>query len=325
MFETAVTKLAQKPETVAKAKPLYTFFHDFESRYGELTQITKLEKRMRDLYPDDPTLASFSRRFVEGGFDPTAIRPIVSPAAQTRPKVLPSIENHAPVTGSPPASLNPSVASPKRPLPLEDSDTEANRPQKLARTARDVSPLKGAAGRRLDQQKRNRPPQEMPQFNNLPVPVPPPPPPLPRDVMFLLSIIPKAETYHATKFSAEALVRLIRETHIPTHISQLPPPPGGRGPPPQQLPPQQQPPPQPLPMPMAMPPYQQNAPMQQIHPGQYGAQYNGGYPQSTSALPPSGFVLSTTSPSLSLQERIQRMEARYVQDLKREHLRARQI
>ena len=233
---------------------------------------------MKDLYPDDPNLVLFSKRFTEGSFDPTAIRPIVSPVAQTRPKLIPSTESYEPSVETPPARLNANVASPKRPFPLEESDNESSRPQKLARTTRDVSPLKGAAGRRLDQQKRTRPPQEIPQFNNNPVPVPPLPPPLPRDVMFLLSIIPKSESYHATKFSAEALVRLIRETNIPNHISQLPPPPGGRGPPPPQ-PPQQK-----LPIPMQPPIYQQN-PMQPMPNGQYVGQFNGGWPQFPSASP----------------------------------------
>ena len=244
----------------------------------------KLEKRMRDLFPDDPALAMFSNRFTEKDFDPTVIRPIISPAAQTRPKTSPSIENHAPlVTKSPPLRVNPSVPSPKRPLPFEDSDTDSGRPQKLARSAREVSPLKGAAGRRLDQQKRNQPAQPMPQLNHHPVPIPSLPPPLPRDVMFLLSIIPKAETYHATKFSPEALVRLIRETHIPTHISQLPPQSGGRAPPPPQ--------PMPMPVPMQMPPYQQHVPMQQmphapqpVPQGQFAGQFNGGYFQFPSVI-----------------------------------------
>ena len=270
----------------------------------------KLEKRMRDLFPDDPALAMFSKRFIEKDFDPTVIRPIISPAAQTRPKTLPSIESHAPpITESPPSRLNPSVPSPKRPLPFEDSDTDSGRPQKLARSAREVSPLKGAAGRRLDQQKRNQPPQPMPQFNHHPMPVPPLPPPLPRDVMFLLSIIPKAETYHATKFSPEALVRLIRETHIPTHISQLPPQSGGRGPPP----PQQ--------MPMQMPPYQQHAPMQQlphgqqpVAQGQYGGQFNGGYPQFPSAIPTTPSSQSFASQAPYLQAGMQIKENNFVQN-----------
>lgn len=234
---------------------------------------------MNDLFPDDPTLAKFSNRFVEQGFDPTVMRPIISPVTQTKPKAISSIENDRLVQGSPPNRFKLDIPSPKRPLPPEDSDTEGRRPQKLARTTRDVSPLKGAAGRRLDQQKRNRQQPEMPLFNNTndhPMPVPPPPPPpLPRDVMFLLSIIPKADTYHATKFSAESLVRLIRETHIPSTMAQLPPPLMSRGPPP----------------PQQMPPYQPTPPMQPpmqppIH-GQYTGQFNGGYLYlpSASAVP----------------------------------------
>ena len=259
VFETAVTKLAQKPETVYKAKPLYAFFHDFESRYGELAQIVKLEKRMSDLFPEDPALILFSRRFTQQGFDPTFIRPIISPATQAKPKTIPNIKAETEgVPDSPQQRINEIINSPKRPLPTDDGD-DSPRPRKLARPE---SPLKGAAGRRLDQQKRNRQP-EMPQFNQ-PVPHPPPPAPLPRDVMFLLSIIPKAETYHATKFSAEQLVKLLRETTIPTSMAQAPPIPGARGPSQNQpIPPYQHIPP-PIPQPQG--PYGH---------GQYNGQYNG--------------------------------------------------
>ncbi len=219
VFETVVSKLGQKPDTVARAKPLYAFFHDFESRYGELSQIIKLEKRMSDLFPEDQRLTLFSRRFVQQMFDPTAIRPIISPATQARPKALPSVE--APVSQETPPNRFVQSNSPKRPLPLEESDNEGGRPRKLARGE---SPLKGAAGRRLDQQKRNRQPYEIPQFENQPLPQGPPAPFLPRDVLFLLGIIPKADTYHATKFKAEEMVRLIRETHIPSSVTQLPRP-----------------------------------------------------------------------------------------------------
>ena len=272
VFETAVTKLAQKPETVSKAKPLYLFFHDFESRYGELIQIVKLEKRMRDLFPEDPSLALFSRRFQEQGFDPTIIRPIVSPSTQARPKVISSIETSG-RPQSPPSRLNIVVDSPKRPLPLDDSDTEG-RPQKLPRNARDVSPLKGAAGRRLDQQKRTRQPLDMPHLNQQNhTPIPPMPAPLPRDVMFLLGIIPKAETYHATKFDAGAMVRLIGDTDLRKATPQPLQPPV-RGPPPFQQAPQ------------PFQPMAQAPPMPPMPHGQYNAQFNGWYPQFTS-LPPS--------------------------------------
>ena len=264
VFETVVNRLGQKPETKARAKPLYAFFHDFESRYGELTQITKLEKRMSDLFPEDQRLALFSRRFVQQTFDPTAIRPIISPASQAKPKALPTIE--APVSQNTPPNNLVQSNSPKRPLPLEESDNEGGRPRKLARGE---SPLKGAAGRRLDQQKRGRQPYEMPQFESQSQPQAPHTPFLPRDVLFLLGIIPKAETYHATKFKAEEMVRLIRETNIPSSTTQLPRPPIAMGVQPIQgvhgMPQTSQMPPRPL--------MSQVHQMSQMPPGQY----NGGY------------------------------------------------
>ena len=275
VFETAVTKLAQKPETVAKAKPLYLFFHDFESRYGELIQIVKLEKRMKDLFPEDPALALFSRRFQEQGFDPTVIRPIVSPATQARPKGISTNETSG-RPQSPPSRPNLVVDSPKRPHPLDDSDTEG-RPQKLPRNARDVSPLKGAAGRRLDQQKRTRQPLDASLLNQQShTPIPPMPAPLPRDVMFLLGIIPKAETYHATKFDAGAMVRLIRDTDLRKATPQPLQAPV-RGPPPfQQVPQPFQPMAQAPPMP----------PMPPMPHGQYNGQFNGRCSSFNSVLPP---------------------------------------
>lgn len=226
-----MNRLTQKPETVAKAKPLYVFFHKYESEYGELSQINRLEQRMADLFTDDQKLTRFSSRYSSEGFDPTAVRLIISPVAQMRPKsIIQSIEEPVSAQPSPrpqyrevsprpqprqevnpiPAYLQP-TNSPKRPLGGEESDTESGRPRKLVRGE---SPLKGAAGRRLDQQKRmqqshggvqqwqaNGPTQFM----------------IPRDITFLLSIIPRAETYNATLFNAEAMVRLLDKTPIPDY------------------------------------------------------------------------------------------------------------
>ena len=209
---------------------------------------------MSDLFPEDPSLSLFSSRFMDQGFDPSSIRPIVSPS-QTRPKTVPSIETtvsdidqviQQATQGSQ------SVISPKRPLPLDDSDTESGRAQKFQRAA---SPLKGAAGRKLDQQKRGQqlpvdPPLFTPPQHTGP-PHPLPPPPLPRDVTFLLSVIPGSDKYTATRFKPSELVsvpslplllpstntwkhqvRLIRETTIPTNVNQLAQPgAAGRGPP----------------------------------------------------------------------------------------------
>ena len=183
---------------------------------------------MSETFPDDARLASFSQRFSHEGFDPTTVRPIISPVTQTRPKSIPmpSIELTTSTQTSPPNHFIPTVNSPKRALPLEESDNDSNRPRKLLRGE---SPLKGAAGRRLDQQKRNRQPPEMSYLEGQSNTHPLLSTPLPRDVLFLLSIIPKSTTYHATKFNPQEIVRLIRDTHIPSSVSQLRPPPPQNG------------------------------------------------------------------------------------------------
>ena len=218
VFETTVSRLAQKPATLLKAKPMYAFFHAFESAHGELSQVIKLEKRISDLFPEDPRLASFSQRFAYEGFDPTAIRLILSPGTQARPKIIPSVEAPPSVNNSPPNNYIQPTYSPKRPLPFEESDTEINRPRKLIRGE---SPLKGAAGRRLDQQKRSRLPNEMANYEGHGNDRVIQPPLLPRDVLFLLSIIPNASTYHATKLKPTELVKVIRDLHIPERVDLL--------------------------------------------------------------------------------------------------------
>lgn len=218
-----MSRLTAKPELLQKAKPLYSYFHKYESNYGELSQIRKLEQRMAELFPEDPKLLRFASRYSSDNFDPTAVRPIVSPASQMRPKssLLPSIENPASVTDSPrpqyaqensprPQYLQ-TTNSPKRPFPTEELENELNRPRKLARGE---SPLKGAAGRRLDQQKRMQQAQGVPQWQANAAPFV-----IPRDITFLLSIIPRADLYMSTKFNAEAMVRLLSQTNIPDYMT----------------------------------------------------------------------------------------------------------
>ena len=213
-----ISRLSSKPETMRKAKPLYAFFHRYESHYGELAQVIKLEARMKEAFPDDPKLSAFSQRFVHDGFDPTATRPLISPATQARPRAIASIEAPASRQPSPPARVQQATNSPKRPLLLDDFDSDTNRPRKLHRGE---SPLAGAAGRRLNQMKQNRPPFEATpsgqSFGYLA-----PPPPLPREVTYLLSIIPPASTYHATQFKVEEVIRLLRDTQVPVSASQGP-------------------------------------------------------------------------------------------------------
>jgi cleavage stimulation factor subunit 3 len=208
---------------VHKAKPLFAFFHAYESKYGDLNQIAKLEDRMTSLFPDDPSLSHFSSRFAAdttSTFDPTRVRPLISMATQAKPKlILPSIERthmRSPSgstqggRGTPAAAIptyspraSPRIGftsldagarySPKRALPI-DLGGEDGRPSKLPRGE---SPLKGAAGRRLDAAKRRMEQQQATggtaAVSSLVAP------PLPRDVSFFLSILPHARYCEALK------------------------------------------------------------------------------------------------------------------------------
>lgn len=210
VFETSVSKLTAKPETTPKAKALFAFMHNYESNYGDLAQMSKLEKRMAALFPGDPQLSRFERRFdSETSFNPTKVIPIISLTTQARPKTIhPSIEHGTPssvqqvtvpqgfIPGpfSPRASPRPALAglsvhdaphrqSPKRPFP-EDLSYDS-RPNKVARGE---SPLKGAAGRRLDAAKRR-----LEQQGGGVGVVTAQTPSLPPMVNFLLGILPDAK------------------------------------------------------------------------------------------------------------------------------------
>ncbi|KAL2023732.1 hypothetical protein VTK56DRAFT_1446 [Thermocarpiscus australiensis] len=220
LFETVVNRLTQKPELVHKAKPLYAYFHKYESQFGELAQISKLEKRMAELFPEDPKLAHFSARYSTDKFDPIAARIIVSPATQLKPKLLiPSIEQGTSIQNSPrppPFAIRNSPApattySPKRPLPSDDFDE--NPPRKIQRSdfgefQRGASPLKGAAGRRLDQQRRMQ--GSAAAYTSAPAPIA-------RDITFLLSQIPRADLYDYHRFSPARMTNLLRETPVPDY------------------------------------------------------------------------------------------------------------
>ncbi|KAG9202219.1 mRNA 3'-end-processing protein rna14 [Epicoccum nigrum] len=225
VFETIVGKLTAKPENIPRTKPLFLFFHEYEAHFGELAQITKMEQRMATLFPEDPQLQRFSRRFANPIFDPTTVRPIISPRTQMKPvmpampNIMPSIEEAVPNVPPPIQVQEPRIASPATKIvnsprlanlpvisnspkrPLEDADESAP-PRKLARGE---SPLKGAAGRRLDAARRN-----MAASGSTPVGLPQGPTPLPREINFLLGIIPPAHTYRETRFKPEGMVNMIR-------------------------------------------------------------------------------------------------------------------
>ncbi|KAI9710575.1 MAG: mRNA 3'-end-processing protein rna14 [Bogoriella megaspora] len=205
VFETTVNKLTQKPEHVQKTKPLFKFFHKYESQFGELGQIIKLEKRMADLFPEDPKLVLFKERFAEDRFDPISYRIVISPATQARPKalsgVVATVEAPQPSPKLAPSQI---VNSPKRPLVSDDSDNE--RPRKLARGE---SPLAGAAGRKQQQQQQKRRLENITENGGRL-----PPAPLPQQIMGLLNILPSARHYNGPLLPPQVAIQLLRNVDL---------------------------------------------------------------------------------------------------------------
>ncbi|KAG5919490.1 mRNA 3'-end-processing protein rna14 [Claviceps capensis] len=208
VFETCVNRLVSKPETLHKARPLYAYFHKYESQYGELAQISKLEARMAELFPDDPKLNNFTARYSSDSFNPVAVPIIISKAVQMRPKQMapaiaqPTLARESSIPPptrheqSPRPHFVRATASPKRPFGMDEDDL--NPPK---RVARGVSPLKGAAGRRLDQQRRNQASA------------------LHRDITFLLGILPPSHTYDAQRLNPAGLTTLLRDTPLLDYAS----------------------------------------------------------------------------------------------------------
>lgn len=173
---------------------------------------------MTELFPDESSMSPFAARFATERFNPITARVIISPSQQMRPKaaILQSVEDVPPSNRATPQpapylersprpqllSANPgNVNSPKRPFQVDEAD-DYNPPRKMARG---VSPLKGAAGRRLDQQRR----QGGTAASGATISIP-------RDITFLLGLIPAADT-SIPRFRSERLVQAIRETDVPSY------------------------------------------------------------------------------------------------------------
>ena len=163
VFETTMTKISNTPtisteQKKEKSRLLLGYMHSFESQYGDLDKIHKIEKRMREMFPSEADISRFGSRFALPSFDALAVQLVISPT-QARPKASISASQHGAPQAvvsieesgrSPPGpgylrlgSHGPYVASPKR--GLEDSDNETP----ARKFMRAESPLKGAAGRRI--------------------------------------------------------------------------------------------------------------------------------------------------------------------------------
>lgn len=228
MFETFVSKVSAK-----KCRRVYKFFYEYEAHYGDLNQVYKLEKRMSELYPNDPKLQKFATRYAYHTVDPCTYLAIISPERQAMPKTShtaaassfpmalppppPEIAAAAAVglppppipfpPPPPPAPIPPAttkIGSPKRAAPVDDGEDFSSRARKLPRGDSPVSTLKGAAGRRLNQIKQQQAAAAAKRAE------------LPPALWNLLTILPSADRYNAVRFKPEAMVQLIKGVNIPS-------------------------------------------------------------------------------------------------------------
>lgn len=237
VFETTITRIEKsdafsKDQQREKCRPLLGFMHHFESNYGDLAAIHKLEKRMADMYPNEPELLRFSHRFEMPSFDGMRVQLVISPL-QARPRTAfgaivaeppqPLVASIEEPKGSPQTGQillgphGPYVASPKRPLDDSDSGTPSRK------FMRGESPIKGAAGRRIATtagatvisgggggsggfMTKSYVPGTTQQVAQ--------PEPLPRDINYILSILPPASNYRATTFDPMKMVELLRNVNF---------------------------------------------------------------------------------------------------------------
>ncbi|GAB7361272.1 hypothetical protein MBLNU230_g1332t1 [Neophaeotheca triangularis] len=143
-----------------KCRPLITYMHAFESQFGDLPMMKRLETRMADLYPEEPSLNRFAHRFLSlggSGFDAMATQLQLHPS-QARPRgsfpqedfpTIPQGGNQTEAPGGGQLMLGPNgpyLASPKRTL---DDVSDVETPQRKFARGDSPAPLKGAAGRRI--------------------------------------------------------------------------------------------------------------------------------------------------------------------------------
>lgn len=249
VFESTIPKIINNADLPheqkqAKCRPLFEYMHDYESKYGDLAQIKKIERRMADLYPDETELSRFSIRFSLPTFDAMNVILLLSPS-QTQPKpevplipqppqpAMPSVEEPTRSPKVPEILLGPNgpyVASPKR--PLEDSD--ADTPQRKFQRAE--SPLKGAAGQRMQNNKPNvgggggggggfATKTFVPA--NLAAPPPFAPIPLPPTIDKILRELPNAASYTGLRFDPAKLISFLPTINVEHararfHAGQMP-------------------------------------------------------------------------------------------------------
>ncbi|TGJ81405.1 hypothetical protein E0Z10_g7348 [Xylaria hypoxylon] len=201
VFSQTVKRFKDKPEMIPKLKPLYAYFHAYEARYGELTQVQELEKHMAELFLDEPNTSPFAARFATDRFNPITAWVIVSPAQQMRPKtaIFQSVEYASPsVRGTPQPTAH--VERSPRPQLLPVNPGNLNSPKRRFKLTRRMIIIHLA--RSLGESRRSRVLLVVDLTSNA-------------DKVEQQRLIPSADTFHAHRFKPERMVQLVRETDVP--------------------------------------------------------------------------------------------------------------
>lgn len=216
VFETSTRRLTATPANIPKSRILFAFMHHHETRYGDMVQIMNIENKMKELFPDDPVLNTFTARFTSATFNPISVQLVLSPT-QSRPPE-PHVTQVAPVPRYQEPAMAESVSKRSHTDEYEE-DFLTNRPRKVARGD---SPMRGppsgsarrknAREQRQERQDRQEQQQQQQAVTNLEVP-----PPLPKAINYLLSIIPPAASYHSVRFSPARMVSLINQIDMPSN------------------------------------------------------------------------------------------------------------
>lgn len=258
-FETSMSRIMNANNLTAedkkdKCRPLLGYMHSYESNYGELHSIRKIEDRMREMYPDESDVSRFGDRYALPSIDALSLQLFISPSQARHKTAVLAPEPGAPLipqaalpstedAQSPPESgqlrlgpNGPYMASPKR--GLEDSSDNEGPARKFARGE---SPLKGAAGRRMQgggAPTSTAPPpsssggagsgfmtktyipgqppqQQQPAPTGYTAPAANHPTPLPYSIHNLLSRLPAAKYYGPAQFDPVKVVEFMQNMNLP--------------------------------------------------------------------------------------------------------------
>ncbi|PBK72172.1 Suf-domain-containing protein [Armillaria solidipes] len=246
-----------------KARPLWERWARYEYQYADLEAALKLEKRMADVYPNDPPLKRFAQRHVYLGVDAIAARDLGVAIAKKSTSALGRSDTIQSLLATPPTPVTGGTKRPPSPEHRKPRDDRSGDYGPSHKRARPNSPPLRSSDRDRWESSRDGPSSSRGRRYSPPPPSskdrerPPLPPPrrqekekdkeeekpvtLPPVISYFLGSLPSASEFDGPVFRTEDLMNLFRNAVIPSSSSsraRSPPPPppvpprgGGRPPP----------------------------------------------------------------------------------------------